>query len=87
MDTLYFKCKTVFLGEVYQVIFRGNAWKEREIKMSEIKPIREKWRGTMSGRERFNRQINFQSVDRSVNREFGFWKENFDLWEIFKKTI
>ena len=48
-----------------------------------IKPCREKWKGTMTDRERFNRQMNYQSVDRCFNMEFGYWLENFKLWPIF----
>lgn len=44
----------------------------------------EKWGGTMTGRERFSRQMNFKSIDRSVNMEFGYWNENFSLWKMFK---
>ena len=50
-----------------------------------ISPIRSPWRkGTMTHRERFNRQMHFQSVDRSVNMEFGYWEENFQQWKMFK---
>ncbi|MGI5899644.1 MAG: hypothetical protein ACOX8S_06940 [Christensenellales bacterium] len=48
-----------------------------------ITPIREKWKGTMTDRERFNRQMHYKSVDRCFNMEFGYWKENFKLWDIF----
>jgi len=37
----------------------------------------------MTDRERFNRQIRFQSVDRSYNMEFGWWEENYQLWKVF----
>jgi uroporphyrinogen decarboxylase len=37
----------------------------------------------MTDRERFNRQMHYQSVDRSFNMEFGYWKENFTEWDIF----
>lgn len=37
----------------------------------------------MSDRERFNRQMHYQSVDRCFNMEFGYWKENFKEWPIF----
>jgi uroporphyrinogen decarboxylase len=50
----------------------------------EIRPVREKWKGTMTDRERFNRQMHFQSVDRSFNMEFGYWDELFDKWELFR---
>ena len=49
-----------------------------------ITPIRPPWGGTMTGRERFNRQMNYQSVDRSFNMEFGYWDENFTEWDIFR---
>ncbi len=48
-----------------------------------IKPIRPAWKGTMTARERFNRQMHWQSVDRSFNMEFGYWDENFTEWSIF----
>jgi uroporphyrinogen decarboxylase len=37
----------------------------------------------MTDRERFNRQMHYQTVDRSFNMEFGYWDENFTLWDIF----
>ena len=46
-------------------------------------PIRQPWEGTMTPRERFNRQMHWQSVDRSVNMEFGYWQENYDTWKMF----
>ena len=49
-----------------------------------IRPIRPPWKGTMTGRERFCRQMHFQSVDRSVNMEFGYWNENFQQWKLFR---
>ena len=49
-----------------------------------VQPIRQKWKGTMTGRERFNRQMHYQSVDRCFNMEFGYWAENFSQWDIFK---
>ena len=52
--------------------------------MSEIKPIRDRWPGTMTDRERFNNQMHYKPVDRCVNREFGYWNENFTLWDIFR---
>ncbi|HHU78632.1 MAG: uroporphyrinogen decarboxylase family protein [Caldicoprobacterales bacterium] len=48
-----------------------------------IKPIREKWKGTMTDRERFNRQMRYQPVDRCFNMEFGYWDENFKEWPLF----
>ena len=47
-------------------------------------PIRKKWRGTMTDRERFNAQMHFRPVDRCFNMEFGYWAENFSLWPLFK---
>jgi uroporphyrinogen decarboxylase len=49
-----------------------------------IKPIRNKWAGTMTDRERFNRQMHYQPVDRCFNMEFGYWNENFELWPLFR---
>ncbi len=48
-----------------------------------ITPCRPKWKGTMSDRERFNRQMHYQSVDRCFNMEFGYWEDNFKVWPIF----
>lgn len=48
-----------------------------------IKPIRNKWKSTMNDRERFNNQMHYKSVDRCFNMEFGYWDENFILWDIF----
>ena len=48
-----------------------------------ITPIRPAWKGTMTGRERFNRQMHYQSVDRCFNMEFGYWDENFTEWKMF----
>jgi len=50
-----------------------------------ITPIRPKWKGTMTDRERFNRQMHYQPVDRSFNMEFGYWDENFQQWDLFVK--
>jgi uroporphyrinogen decarboxylase len=51
-----------------------------------VTPIRPKWRGTMTDRERFNRQMHYQSVDRCFNMEFGYWADNFKLWPIFSQN-
>lgn len=48
-----------------------------------IKPIRKKWKGTMTDRERFNAQMHYQEVDRCFNMEFGYWNENFKEWPLF----
>jgi len=48
-----------------------------------IEPCRPRWKGTMSDRERFNRQMHYEPVDRCFNMEFGYWKENFQQWSIF----
>ena len=47
-------------------------------------PIRKPWKGTMTPRERFNRQMHYQSVDRCFNMEFGYWAENFQEWKMFR---
>lgn len=51
--------------------------------MTTITPIRPKWKGTLSDRERFNRQMHYQPIDRCFNMEFGYWDENFSEWDIF----
>jgi uroporphyrinogen-III decarboxylase len=51
--------------------------------MMNIQPIRPKWKGTMTDRERFNRQMHYLSVDRCFNMEFGYWDDNFSQWPIF----
>ena len=51
-----------------------------------IKPIRQAWKGTMTPRERFNRQMHFLPVDRSVNMEFGYWEENYTQWKMFSEN-
>ena len=50
----------------------------------DITPIRERWNGQMTDRERFNRQMHYQPVDRSFNMEFGYWDENFTQWPMFR---
>jgi len=54
--------------------------------MMAITPIRRKWKSAMSDRERFNRQLHYQSVDRCFNMEFGYWDDNFSQWDIFVKN-
>ena len=51
-----------------------------------IAPCRPKWKGTMTDRERFNRQMHYRPVDRCFNMEFGYWEENFSSWDIFTKN-
>ena len=48
-----------------------------------ITPCRPRWKGAMTDRERFNRQMRYQPVDRCFNMEFGYWDENFRQWDIF----
>lgn len=50
----------------------------------EPRPIRAKWKGTLTDRERFFRQMHFEPVDRCFNMEFGYWKENFTKWRLFR---
>ncbi len=52
----------------------------------EIVSCRHKWKGTMTGRERFNNQMHYKKFDRSFNMEFGYWQENFSEWEGFVKN-
>ncbi len=37
----------------------------------------------MTDRERFNRQMHHQSVDRCFNMEFGYWEELYHAWPMF----
>ncbi len=52
----------------------------------DIKPIRRKWSGTMTDRQRFNAQMHHQPVDRCFNMEFGYWQENFQQWDLFREN-
>ncbi len=54
--------------------------------MSDITPLRPKWRGTMTDRERFNNQMHYRPFDRCFNMEFGYWGENYDQWAIFTEN-
>jgi len=40
----------------------------------------------MTDRERFNRQMHYQPVDRCFNMEFGYWDENYREWSIFTEN-
>lgn len=51
-----------------------------------ITPCRPKWKGTLTDRERFNRQMHYEPVDRCFNMEFGYWHENFTEWDLFVKN-
>jgi hypothetical protein len=51
-----------------------------------IKPCRPKWKGLLTDRERFNRQMHYQEIDRCFNMEFGYWDENFRSWDLFRKN-
>ncbi len=51
-----------------------------------ITPCRPKWKGVMTDRERFNRQMHYRPFDRCFNMEFGYWDENFTLWPIFREN-
>lgn len=53
------------------------------INQASITPIRPRWKGILSDRERFIRQMHYQPIDRCFNREFGYWDENFTEWPIF----
>ncbi|MGI5877728.1 MAG: uroporphyrinogen decarboxylase family protein [Christensenellales bacterium] len=51
-----------------------------------MNPIRAPWKGSMTARERFNRQMHYRSVDRCFNMEFGYWEENFVEWPMFREN-
>jgi len=48
-----------------------------------IKPSRPRWKSNTTDRKRFNDLMHYREVDRSFNMEFGYWKENYDLWPGF----
>lgn len=47
-----------------------------------MKPL-QPWPQSMTTRERFLRQMRGEPVDRSINREFGYWDEVYDSWQMF----
>jgi hypothetical protein len=51
-----------------------------------IKPCRPKWKGSMTDRERFNKQLHYKSFDRCFNMEFGYWEENYRQWPLFTEN-
>lgn len=51
-----------------------------------VKQVKDKWRGAMTDRERFNNQMHYKPVDRCFNMEFGYWDENFTEWDLFKNN-
>ncbi|MCK9479227.1 MAG: hypothetical protein M0R40_06960 [Firmicutes bacterium] len=50
----------------------------------DIIPARQKWKSSMTDRERFKNQMHYQTVDRCFNMEFGYWNENFQEWRMFR---
>jgi uroporphyrinogen decarboxylase len=56
------------------------------MKAMDIQPIRKKWKSAMTDRERFRRQMHYQSTDRCFNMEFGYWEDNFAQWDIFVRN-
>ncbi|MDR0396498.1 MAG: hypothetical protein LBH66_04280 [Oscillospiraceae bacterium] len=54
--------------------------------MKTITPIRQKWPGTMTDRERFRAQMHYQPFDRTFNMEFGYWDENYLQWKLFTEN-
>ena len=48
-----------------------------------VKQFKSPWKGAMTPRERFNRQMHRQSFDRCFNMEFGYWEENYRQWDLF----
>ncbi|OQB84071.1 MAG: Uroporphyrinogen decarboxylase (URO-D) [Planctomycetes bacterium ADurb.Bin126] len=49
-----------------------------------ISPCRARWKSAMTDRQRFAEQMHFRPVDRCFNMEFGYWKDNFKQWPIFR---
>lgn len=54
--------------------------------MKIITPCRLKWKSKMTDRERFNSQMHYRPIDRCFNMEFGYWNENYSIWEPFVKN-
>ena len=54
--------------------------------MTDIDSCRPKWKGTLTDRERFRRQMHYEPVDRCFNMEFGYWLENFTSWPLFRQN-
>ena len=48
-----------------------------------VRPLRRKWNGFLSDRERFANQMHYRPVDRCFNMEFGYWEENYSQWPGF----
>ena len=48
-----------------------------------VTPCRDKWKSGMTDRLRFVNQMHHKPFDRCFNMEFGYWKENFQQWDIF----
>lgn len=40
----------------------------------------------MTDRQRFNNQMRYKPVDRCFNMEYGYWKDNFKQWPIFREN-
>lgn len=51
-----------------------------------MRPCRERWKGTMTDRDRFVAQMHYKPVDRCFNMEFGYWNENFTVWPLFARN-
>lgn len=51
-----------------------------------VTPLLPKWPGTMTDRERFLKQLKREPVDRCFNMEFGYWRENFEHWRLFREN-
>ena len=51
-----------------------------------VEPCRPAWKGELTARQRFRRQMGQQPVDRCFNMEFGYWEENFTQWRLFAEN-
>jgi len=51
-----------------------------------ITPCRPQWKSTITDRERFNRQMHYRPIDRCFNMEFGYWEENYHVWDEFVRN-
>ncbi len=64
--------------------FRRWPVKDEVVTDLSITRYRRKWDSVLTDRERFNNQMQYKSVDRCFNTEFGYWQENFQRWSMFR---
>ncbi|MCL2189731.1 MAG: hypothetical protein FWC16_12225 [Defluviitaleaceae bacterium] len=48
--------------------------------------FRKPWKAEITARERLQRQMRGEAIDRSFNMEFGYWEENYTVWKPFAEN-